>query len=61
MDNLIVLAPWLLGLTLFSVLWVAEWLSARRQQKRLEKRLERLRSYSLTYPNIPKPYQRKVR
>ena len=57
MDNLIVLAPWLLGLTLFSVLWVAEWLSARRQQKRMERRLERLRSYSLTYPNIPKPYQ----
>ena len=61
MDNLIVLLPWLLGLTLFSALWAAEWLSARRQQKRMERRLGRFASYSLAHPNIPKPYQRKVR
>ena len=73
MDNLIVFVPWVLGLTLFCALWVAEWLSAHRQQKRMEKRLTQLTSssweaneagpihYGLTYPNIPKPYQRKVR
>jgi len=61
-----VFVPFLLGLTLFSVLWAAEGLSAHRQQKRMERRLEDL---MLTKPwnqnwssrTIPKPYQRKVR
>ena len=65
MDNLIVLAPWVLGLTLFFALWAVEWLSARRQQKRMEKRLTQLTSsstweaneagpihYGLTYPKL---------
>jgi len=60
MDTLIVLIPWVLGLMLFSALWAAEWFSARRQRKRIERRLQRLQ-YSLTYPNIPKPWQRRVR
>ena len=42
MDNLIVLLPWLLGLTLFSALWAAEWLSARRHRRRMELRLTEL-------------------
>ena len=79
MDNLIVLVPFGLGLTLFSALWAAEKLSARRYQRRIERRLRelsatqgwddvtplteemRLKTYSLTYPRIPRPYQRKVR
>ena len=67
MDNLIVFVPFLLGLTLFSVLYAAERVSAHRHRKRVERRLARL-AFSelmshrgLTYPNIPKPYQRKVR
>ena len=40
MDNLIVFVPFLLGLTLFSVLWMAERLSAHRYRKRIERRLE---------------------
>ena len=103
MDNLIVFVPFLLGLTLFSVLYAAERLSARRYRRKVEPRLGRLTGdyrlnsgtaarlieqaeliqrsyltvldraeairqlhpmvrphYSLTYPNIPKPYQRKV-
>ena len=63
MDNLtLAILPWGLGLTLFSALWAAEWLSARRHRRRLEKRLEKLTSrYGLSDPNIPKPYQRRVR
>ncbi|HAM40027.1 MAG TPA: hypothetical protein DCP69_01475 [Candidatus Omnitrophica bacterium] len=60
MDNLIVFVPFILGLTLFSVLYVAERLSARRYQRRIERRLSSLR-YSLTYPRIPRPYQHKAR
>ena len=60
MDNLIVFLPWGLGLALFSAFWGLEWFSARRQQKQIERRLERLRC-SLSYPNIPKPYQRRLR
>ena len=60
MDNLIVFVPFLLGLTLFSALYAAERLSARRSQRRIERRLSSLR-YSLTYPRIPRPYQRKAR
>ena len=67
MDNLIVVVPFGLGLTLFSVLWAAERLSARRYRRKVERRLERvafsefMSHRGLTYPNIPKPYQRKVR
>jgi len=60
--NDLVFVAFLLGLTLFSALWAAQWLSARRHRRRMELRLRELRStYSLTYPNIPKPYQWKVR
>jgi len=66
MDNLIVFVPFLLGLTLFSALYAAERLSARRSQRRIERRLNDLSSHyyvrhSLTYPRIPRPYQRKAR
>jgi len=71
MDNLIVFVPFILGLTLFSVLYAAERLSARRYRRRINQRLEILRRpnlkaqsismpYSLTYPRIPKPYQRRL-
>ena len=72
MDYLILAftAP-VLGLTLFSVLYAAERLSARRRRKRMERRLVELTMtrqapwnlnwYSRTYPNIPKRYKRKVR
>ena len=67
MDNLIVFVPFLLGLILFSVLYAAERLSARRHRRKVERRLITIRragtyrvTGSLTYPNIPKPYQRRL-
>ena len=60
METLIIVSlPWVLGLVLFSGLKLAESFSARRYRKRLQRRLEHLRP--LSYPNIPKSYQRRVR
>ena len=43
MDDLtLAILPWGLGLTLFSALWAAEWLSARRHRRRMELRLTEL-------------------
>jgi len=74
MDNLIVFVPFILGLTLFSVLWAAERLSARRYRRKVEARLMSLRVYpnprlyptwghhSRTWPATRiRPYQRKAR
>ena len=59
METLIIIsAPWILGLVLFSVLKLLENVSSRRYRKRLQRRLEHLRP--LSYPNIPKSYQRRV-
>jgi len=61
MDNLtLAILPWGLGLMLFSALKAMEWFSARRYRRSLNQRLERL-GHSLSYPHIPKPYQRRVR
>ena len=73
--TLALLLPWALGLMLFSALWAAEWFLARHHQARVRRRLQQVRGllpseaqrnghspyYGLTYPNIPKPYQKKVR
>ena len=78
MDDLtLVILPWGLGLTLFSALWAAEWLSARRHRRRMELRLMELRraeppepqrrnghppNYGLTWPATrTRPYQRRPR
>ena len=74
MDNLIVLAVWGAPLTLFSVLYAAERLSARRYRRKVEARLMSLRVYpnprlyptwghhSRTWPATRiRPYQRKAR
>ena len=88
MDNLIAFVPFILGLTLFSVLYAAERLSARRHRRKVERRVlgilrdeadftvgamkvgqcslcqdpsHPLHRHSLTYPRIPRPYQRKAR
>jgi len=59
METLIIVSlPWILGLALFSGLKLLENVSARRYRKRLQRRLEHLRP--LSYPNIPKSYQRRV-
>jgi len=73
MDDLILAStPWLLGLMLFSAFWAVERLSHRRHRRRLERRLMLMQKewmipagtpfpYSRMYPNIPKPYQKRVR
>ena len=79
MDNLpLAILPWGLPLALFSALYLAEWLSARRRRRKVERRLMRLRPleswetpsstshpytnyHGLSYPHIPKPYQRRSR
>jgi len=49
MDNLtLAILPWGLGLTLFSALRAAEWLSARRHRRRMELRLTELARTELT-------------
>lgn len=60
METLIIVSlPWILGLVLFCGLKLLENVSARRYRKRLQRRLESVRP--LSYPNIPKSYQRRVR
>ena len=57
MDNLIVLSVlWGLPLTLFSVLYAAERLSARRYRKRIDRRLRGLRKPNLQAQSISMPY-----
>ena len=72
MDNLtLAILPWGLGLTLFSALWAAEWLSARRHRRRMELRLTELTraphnghqaNYSRTWPKTrTRPWQKRAR